>query len=333
MRRLVAERGSNAAISLPGPKRPLSASTVSRIAVGWWAKSSTTVTPRATPRTSCRRRTPRKPRTAARDRRQLDAQRRRHRDRRRPGSRGCRCRAGSSRRRRRARPRRATASVVRPPDARAADLERPVGARAGPAVGHDLRARAARDLHRPRRGRAGDQQAVLGDERDELAERGAHRLLVPEDVGVIELDRRQERDLAAGNGGTSSPCRRTRCRTRRPRRRTPRRAPSRQDWRKLSGTPPIRNDGIAPRVRAARAPAATTSSSCRACPRRPPTGASPRPARTACRTATETIRAECPRSCAASTSTWSLRQTLPTTTRPAPSRGSSARKPSKQRMF
>ena len=217
LRRLVAERGSNAAISLPGPKRPLSASSVSRIAVGWCAKSSTTVTPRATPRTSCRRRTPRKPRTALRDRRQLDAQAGRDRDHRRPGSRGCRCRAGSSRRRRRARPGAPRPAWSGRPARAATDLERPVGARAGTAVGHDLRARAARDLHRARRGRARHQQPVLRDQRDQLAERGVHRLLVAKDVGVVELDRRQQHDLRAGSAGTSIPCRRTRCRTRRPR--------------------------------------------------------------------------------------------------------------------
>ena len=74
------------------------------------------------------------------------------------------------------------------------DLERPVGARARAAVSDHLAAGPARHLHCARRRGAGHQQAVLGDERHELAERGVHRLLVAEDVGVIELHRRQERD-------------------------------------------------------------------------------------------------------------------------------------------
>ena len=54
----VADRGSNTAqIRRSGYARRM-ARMVSRIAVGWWAKSSYTDTPLATPRSSSRRRTP-----------------------------------------------------------------------------------------------------------------------------------------------------------------------------------------------------------------------------------------------------------------------------------
>ena len=227
-------------------------------------------------------------------------------------------------------PRRASASVVRPPMRARGDLERPVGARAGPPVGDDLAAGAARHLHRARRRRAGDQQAVLGDERHELAERGAHRLLVAEDVGVIELDRRRAARSAGGSAGTSIPCRRRPCRTRRLRRRTRRR---RRGARTAGSSAARRRSGTTGRARrrAARAPAATRSSSCRACPRRPRDARSAARPGTACRTATGTTRAGSSRSCAASTSTWSLRQTLPTTTASGAQSRFAGPKPSKHR--
>ncbi len=91
-------------------------------------------------------------------------------------------------------PRRATSSVVRPP-MRAARRPRTSSRRPSPGAPYviDLAAGAARHLERARRRRAGDEQAVLGDERDELAERRLDRLLVAEDVDVIELDRREDR--------------------------------------------------------------------------------------------------------------------------------------------
>src|SRR4029077_12975794 len=70
-------------------------------------------------------------------------------------------------------------------------------ARARTPIGDDLAAGPPGHLHRPRRGGTGDEDAVLGDEGDELAERGAYLLLVAEDVGVIELDRGEQRDLRA----------------------------------------------------------------------------------------------------------------------------------------
>ena len=58
-RRMVLERGSNATHSrLPG-QRLRAASMVARMAVGWCAKSSTTITPPASPRICMRRATPR----------------------------------------------------------------------------------------------------------------------------------------------------------------------------------------------------------------------------------------------------------------------------------
>ena len=66
-------------------------------------------------------------------------------------------------------------------------------------------------------------------------------------------------------------------------------------------------------------PATTTERACR------------RPAGTACRTATGTTPAGCCRSCAASTSTWSLRQTLPTTTASGAQSRFAGPKPSKHR--
>jgi hypothetical protein len=52
------ERGSKQASSRAPGKRPATAASVSFTARGWWAKSSTTVTPPARPRTSWRRFTP-----------------------------------------------------------------------------------------------------------------------------------------------------------------------------------------------------------------------------------------------------------------------------------
>src|SRR6266849_6939108 len=60
LRRSVFERGSKAAHSRRPGHRARAASSVPRIAVGWWAKSSTTVTPPASPLISRRRRTLRK---------------------------------------------------------------------------------------------------------------------------------------------------------------------------------------------------------------------------------------------------------------------------------
>jgi hypothetical protein len=54
------ERGSKIATSRRPGKRSRTAAIVSATAVGWCAKSSSTVTPPASPTTSCRRRTPRK---------------------------------------------------------------------------------------------------------------------------------------------------------------------------------------------------------------------------------------------------------------------------------
>ena len=172
------------------------------------------------------------------------------------------------------------------------DLEGPVGARAGTPIGDDLATGDARHLHRAGRGRAGDQQAVLGDQRHELSERGVHRLFVAEDVGVVELDRGEERDLAGGSAGTSIPCRRTPCRTRRLRRRTrrPRRAA-----RTAGSSAERRRSGTRGRARRPAAPAPATKrwSSCRASRRRPGSAAPPAPRRrgTASRTARGTTRA------------------------------------------
>ena len=52
-----------------------------------------------------------------------------------------------------------------------------------------------RHIHRTGRGRAHHQVAVGRDERDELAEGILDRVLVGEDVGVVELDRGQDDQL------------------------------------------------------------------------------------------------------------------------------------------
>ena len=54
------ERGSKATSSRAPGYEPWMAASVRSTAVGWWAKSSITVTPPSTPRTSWRRFTPRK---------------------------------------------------------------------------------------------------------------------------------------------------------------------------------------------------------------------------------------------------------------------------------
>ena len=81
----------------PGRSGPCSAPRVSRMAVGWWAKSSTTVTPAAMPRNSCRRLTPRKRWLARAIAGERHAEAGGRGDDRRSGSRGCRRRAGRSR--------------------------------------------------------------------------------------------------------------------------------------------------------------------------------------------------------------------------------------------
>ena len=60
-------------------------------------------------------------------------------------------------------------------------------------VGLDAAARARRHRHRVGRLVADHEQAVLGEEHDELAERVAHRVERREDVDVVELDRGQDR--------------------------------------------------------------------------------------------------------------------------------------------
>src|SRR2546426_1207830 len=68
LRRMEFERGSKAAHRRRPGQRSRAASRVSRIAVGWWAKSSTTSTPRSSPLISMRRRTFRNvPRAFSRD--------------------------------------------------------------------------------------------------------------------------------------------------------------------------------------------------------------------------------------------------------------------------
>ena len=66
-RRLVLDRGSKATSSRAPGYEPWMAASVRSTAVGWWAKSSMTVTPPATPRTSWRRFTPRKASQPRRD--------------------------------------------------------------------------------------------------------------------------------------------------------------------------------------------------------------------------------------------------------------------------
>ena len=79
-----------------------------------------------------------------------------------------------------------------------------------------------------------------------LRERRLDRVERREDVDVVELDRGEDRGLAAGSAGTSSPCRRTRCRTRRPRRRTGRPCRGASRGRSSTGTPPTRKLGSRP---------------------------------------------------------------------------------------
>ena len=120
---------------------------------------------------------------------------------------------------------------------------------------------------RHRRRRAREQHTVLGDEYDELAEGGLDGLLVGEDVGVVELDRRQQRRARPGSAGTWSPCRRRPCRTRQHRRRA--RRPSRGAMidESSAARPRSKTTGRGPR-RPEHARGSTTSSFFVECPRR-----------------------------------------------------------------
>ena len=73
-----------------------------------------------------------------------------------------------------------------------AHFEGPAGGAAGSTVRLDWTTRRARDLQRPRGCAAHQQPAVGRDEGDEPPERLLHRLFVGEDVGVVELHRRED---------------------------------------------------------------------------------------------------------------------------------------------
>ena len=74
----------------------------------------------------------------------------------------------------------------------AGHLEGPVGGRARAAVGHDRQRAALATSSAPGEAAHTMKMPSSRDERDELAERRLDGRLVGEDVGVVELDRRQD---------------------------------------------------------------------------------------------------------------------------------------------
>ncbi len=101
--------------------------------------------------------------------------------------------------------------------------------------------------------------------------------------------------------------------------------PSRHDWRKFSGTPPIKKDGSRP----ASVKTCARIDEVVVLPWVPATTTECLPSRKSFPNNDGNDSSGILRSVAASTSTWSLRQTFPTTTHSDPQSRFAARKPSK----